>query len=77
MTTDSPKQRTCPECGGSDIVAGVGVSQTATSGKIGLSYKSLMILRGTSPLYADLCRQCGTVVRFFVRETDKPWVELS
>ena len=74
MTTDSRKQRTCPECGGSDIIAGVGVSKTGEAGMIGLSFKSLIILRGTAPLYADLCRQCGTVVRFFVRETDKPWM---
>ena len=74
MATESKKVRACPECGSTDIAEGVGVSKTAESGKIGLSYKSMAILRGTSPLHADLCRQCGTVIRFFVRETDQPWI---
>ena len=75
MATESQKQRICPECGSSDIIAGVGVSQTGETGGIGLCFKTLVVLRGTAPLYADLCRQCGTVVRLFVRETDKPWMK--
>jgi len=74
MATESQKQRTCPECGSTDIVVGIGVSKTAETGNIGLSYKSLAILRSTAPLYADLCRQCGTVVRFFVRDRNKSWI---
>ena len=75
MATESQKQRNCPECGGTDIAMGVGMSVTAEAGRVGLSYKTLGILRGTSPLFADLCRQCGTVIRFHVREADKPWIE--
>ena len=71
MATDSQKQRTCSECGSTDIA----VTKTAETGHIGLSYKALAILRGTEQLYADLCKQCGTVVRFYVRETDKPWMQ--
>lgn len=75
MTTDSQKQRTCLECGSTDIIVGIAVTKTAETGHIGLSYKALAILRGTEQLYADLCKQCGTVVRFYVRETDKPWIQ--
>ena len=75
MATNSPNQRTCSECGSADIVAGIAVSQTAEVGKIGLSYKSFAVLRGTAPLYADLCRQCGTVTRLYVRDTDKSWIQ--
>jgi len=74
MATDSQKQRTCSECGSTDIVVGIAVTKTADTGHIGLSYKSLAILRGTAQLYADLCKRCGTVVRFYVRDTDKPWM---
>jgi hypothetical protein len=28
---------------------------------------------GTEKLYADLCKGCGTVSRFYVRETDRNW----
>ncbi|MEI6604661.1 MAG: hypothetical protein WCP35_05080 [Verrucomicrobiota bacterium] len=63
------------DCLFSDIAIGVGISMTAETGGVGLSYKALGILRGTSPLFADLCRQCGTVIRFHVKEADKPWIE--
>ena len=75
MATDSQKQRICSECGSTDIVTGIAVTKTAETGHIGLSYKTLAILRGTEQLYADLCKKCGTVVRFYVREPDKPWMQ--
>lgn len=75
MTTNAQKQRTCCECGSTDIVAGIPVTKTAETGGIGLSYKSLAILRGTAQLYADLCRQCGAVARLYVRDKDKPWIQ--
>lgn len=74
MSTEQNKQRTCTECGSTDIAAGIRVSKTAETGSIGLTYKTLGILHATAPLYADLCRQCGTVARFFVREPDRPWI---
>ena len=74
MTTDSKRSRSCPECGGTEIAEGVRVTQTAEAGSVGLSYKAWGPLRGTEPLLADVCRRCGTVVRFFVKEPDKPWI---
>jgi hypothetical protein len=73
MAIDSQKQRTCSECGGTDIVVGIAVTKTADSGHIGLSYKGWAIFLATEQLYADLCKQCGTVVRFYVRDSHKPW----
>ena len=77
MSAGQKPARTCPECGGTEIVGGVSISQTAQTGNIGLSYRTLGILRGTSQFYADVCRKCGTVVRLFVREPEKPWVSKS
>jgi hypothetical protein len=68
------KTRICPECGSTDIVEAISVSQTSVSGAIGLSYKTMALLTASAPLYADLCHQCGTVIRFFVRDPSKPWV---
>ena len=73
MSNDQKSTRTCPECGSTEIVRAVSVTKTAESGSVGLSYKCLGILRGTEPLYADLCHKCGTIVRLFVKETDKKW----
>ena len=77
MDPNLEKQRICPECGSTDIVAGIAVSQTADSGELGLSYKSLGFLRASAPIFADLCSGCGTIVRFYVRDTHKPWIKSS
>lgn len=74
MTAEAKNQRTCSECGSTDIVTGIAVSKTAESGHIGLSYRALAILRGTEQLYADLCQHCGTVARLYVRESNQPWI---
>ncbi len=75
MATNSQKQRTCPDCGNTDIIAGIAVSQTAVSGEIGLSYKSFGVLTASAPMFADLCSDCGTIVRIYVRDTKKPWIK--
>ena len=65
----------CPHCGGGDLVRGLELNQNAEVGSIGLAYRAAGIFRGTEGLWADLCRSCGTVVRFYVRRTDRKWVE--
>lgn len=63
----------CPHCGG-EVVPGLAVNQNAEVGAIGLSYKTRFLFIGTEQLRADLCRTCGTVVRLFVKETNRNWV---
>ena len=74
MVTELNKQRTCTECGSTDFATGVCVSLTGAGGSVGLTHRAGGVLRVTEPLYADVCRQCGTVARFFVREKGKPWL---
>ena len=74
MTTEPNKQRTCTECGSTDFATSVCISQKGAGGSVGLTYRAGIIFRVTEPLYADVCRQCGTVARFFVRNKDKPWL---
>jgi hypothetical protein len=64
----------CPHCGGADLVRAVKMSQPAEAGSIGLEYRTLLVIVATETLYADLCKACGTVVRLYVRETDRNWV---
>ena len=61
-------QEKCPYCGGSKIIANIRISQTAEVGKIGLSFKTAMILVGTEPILADLCSGCGSITRFHVEK---------
>jgi len=63
----------CPHCGGGNIVGGVRVDQTADAGRIGLAYKTKFVVIGTEPFYADVCDDCGTVARFYVKEKGKNW----
>ena len=81
MGTKPPNQRPCPECGSEAIVRGIGIGQTAEAGRIGLSYRSKGILGlpviGTSPLLADVCDNCGVIVRLYVQGVGKPWVQRS
>ncbi len=68
------RQRACLYCGSSDIMLGLILDQTADPGHIGLQYKTWKILRTTEPLRADVCRSCGTVFRFYVKERGRDWV---
>jgi len=65
----------CQHCGGGDIVTGVRVNQTSEVLRIGLAYKTGFLVVGCEPLHADLCRVCGTVSRFFVKETNRNWLQ--
>ncbi|WP_214176109.1 hypothetical protein [Geomobilimonas luticola] len=50
------------------------MSQSVEVGGTGLEYKTGMIIRNTEPLLADLCKNCGTVVRFHVKNPDRNWI---
>ncbi|MDD3844929.1 MAG: hypothetical protein PHC90_01070 [Syntrophorhabdaceae bacterium] len=63
----------CPHCGGSNIVRGVTVDQTADAGRIGLAYKTKFVIMGTEQFFADVCDDCGTVARIYVKKTGRNW----
>jgi hypothetical protein len=66
--------RPCPHCGSTEIKPGVEMNQGIEVGPFGLAFTGFAHLRGTERLLADLCLNCGTVTRFFVRNTQKKWV---
>jgi hypothetical protein len=72
-----PSSVRCPHCGGGDVLRGLELNQNAEVGKIGLPHKAALVFTGTEPLLADLCRGCGTVVRLYVRETSRKWIQAS
>lgn len=63
----------CHHCGSEDVLRNVKTGITATAGRIGLSFR-VGILGGTEPFIADLCRQCGTIVRLYVRMPNRRWI---
>jgi uncharacterized OB-fold protein len=65
----------CPYCGSNDIATGLKFNLNAEVGPLGLSYKAVAFFRGTEQLHADLCRACGTVVRTYVTNTKRNWVQ--
>lgn len=65
----------CPHCGGSAIVTGLTLNQGVEVGPFGLRYKAAAIFTGTETLHADLCQSCGSIVRFFVKEVNRRWIQ--
>jgi hypothetical protein len=64
----------CSHCGGRNIVTGLKLGLTAEVGSVGPAFRAAWILRGNESLYIDLCGDCGTVTRAYVKETDKNWI---
>jgi hypothetical protein len=64
----------CPHCGATSLVRGIELGLTAEAGQVGLKYRMALVLVGTEPLHADLCSSCGTIVRFYVKDTGNNWL---
>ncbi len=64
----------CPFCGGRQIVRHVKVDQIGDAGRIGVAYKTRFILDSTESLFADLCDDCGSLLRIFVDVTGRKWI---
>lgn len=68
-------EQPCPRCGGRNFARGIALNQNADVGTIGLQYQSAWIFRSTEALLADLCEDCGTIVRFHVKEPKRKWYQ--
>ena len=65
----------CPYCGSERIESGVAWGKSAESGNVGLKYKAGFLgATGVVQVYSDLCLDCGSILRSFIKEdTDKEW----
>jgi hypothetical protein len=70
------KTATCAECGGTDIAKSIGIAKMTEAGSIGLGHDTDYFVKATEPLVVDLCRNCGTVVRLYVKRPQKRWVSV-
>jgi hypothetical protein len=69
----------CTFCGSRDITTGLKLAQKSETGDVGIRFEATdrflgSYLTGNEPLLVDLCRQCGTIVRFYVACTDRKWL---
>lgn len=67
----------CPNCGSERIEVGVAWGKSAEIGNVGLKYGSgagIFSLTGVVQVYSDLCLDCKSILRTYIKEdTDKNW----
>lgn len=63
----------CPYCNGANIQTDVEVGQNAEVSAIGLKYRANFMMFGVEAFHADLCKDCGSIVRLFVWNTGRKW----
>lgn len=66
--------KSCNYCNSNNIQSEIIVDQnTAEPGGVGLKYHSKFIFDGVEPLYADLCKDCGSIIRLYVKNVNRNW----
>jgi hypothetical protein len=63
----------CTHCGSRDIVSELRYNPDAEVNPLSFSYRAFAPLWGTEEIYADLSRGCGTIIRAFVKNTNRKW----
>lgn len=64
----------CKNCEGEKIVEQVMIGKQGDAGYVGPKYKA-GIFAGTTPMYADICQNCGEINRLYVIEdTEMKWI---
>jgi hypothetical protein len=72
-------KRTCPHCGGDDLVKGLklGAGSCEGRGLIGIWYEDGRTFLGPNlliePLRVELCNSCGTLTRLYVKDVERDW----
>jgi hypothetical protein len=65
--------KNCIYCNSTNIQPDILMDQNTTApGAVGLKYRN-KILDRVEPVYAELCKDCGSIVRLYVKNTDRNW----
>ena len=68
----------CPYCGSSRVETGITWGLSVNTGDVGLRYNDGYMGEGIAQAYSDLCLDCKTILRTYIKEdTDKNWVHRS
>lgn len=63
----------CPYCGSERVEQSVAWGKSSESGNVGLKYRA-GILTGVAQVYSDLCLDCKSILRTYVKtDTNKAW----
>ena len=67
----------CPYCGSERIEEGISWGKSAEAGNVGLKYESgkgFFLITGVVQVYSDLCLDCKSLLRTYIKEdTNKNW----
>ena len=69
---------TCPNCNSTNIRKDSTISLIGDAGGIGIQYEktdTMFYKTATEPILADYCLDCGTIVRFFMKEPKRKWLK--
>ncbi len=67
--------KNCIYCSSTNIQSDILIDQNTTvPGGIGLKYRA-KILVCVEPVYAELCKDCGSIIRIYVKNTDRNWCQ--
>lgn len=65
----------CPYCHSENIETGIAWGKANETANVGLKYTRGGMFSGVAQVYADLCRDCKSLIRMYIKEdTDLHWV---
>lgn len=64
----------CKYCGSTKLIRDLHVSKSKDTALLGIPYKKSVFL-DTEPFRIELCEECGSVNRIYVKNTDRKWVK--
>lgn len=67
----------CLCCGSNNIETGISLGKSTETGNVGLKYNAGIII-GVTQVYADLCLDCGSIVKMYIKDkTNRKWNKKS
>lgn len=65
----------CNYCGAENIEVGIQAGIKGDTGALSLKYDTAFYV-GTASVYVDLCRDCGGIVKMYIKDrTDRNWLK--
>lgn len=66
--------KNCIYCNSTNIQSEIKLNQgTAEPGEIGLEYRAKFFIHGVEPIYVELCKDCGSINRLYIKNSERNW----
>jgi hypothetical protein len=70
---DRTQMKSCIYCNSTNIQPDILLDQnTEEPGGLGLKYRA-KIFDHVEPIYAELCKDCGSIIRLYIKNTERNW----